>query len=219
MAGGSPTLWGLVISLTGKPELALATVAFALGTFLVVLRHVDVLDSLDRVAVSLTAWFLVVPYLSTADPILLAVAWSAILRRGLVPQRSIGLLVLLVVAANLVPWALYATKEPAVADIRNALVIPVTAALLAVALRRRTVAAAAASAPPMLEFGRVGAAGVRAAHRAARNAPIRKQPRLGAPLTIERGEGFGARPAGRRSRIGLRSGGLIERAGSVARRR
>ena len=137
MAGGAPTLWGLVSMLTGKPELALAIVALALATFLIVLRHVELWDPLDRVAVSLTAWFLFVPYLSTADPIALAVAWCAILRRALMPPRSIGLLIALVFAANLVPWALYATKEPAVADIRNALVIPVTAALLAAALRRR----------------------------------------------------------------------------------
>jgi len=159
MAGGAPTLWGLVASLTGKPELAVATVVFALAAFLVVLRHVDALDSLDRVAVWLTAWLLVLPYLSTADPIVLAVAWCAILRRAVVPRRSIGLLVALGLAANLVPWALYATKEPAVADIRNALVIPVTAALLAVALRRRSVSAIA-SAPEKLDPGRVGAAAV-----------------------------------------------------------
>jgi hypothetical protein len=159
MAGGSPTLWGLALSFTGKPELALATVAFALAAFVVVLRRVDVLDSLDRVAVSVTGWLLVLPYLSTADPIVLAVAWCAILRRALVPRRSIGLLVALVVAANLVPWALYATKEPAVADVRNALVIPVTAALLAVVLKRRSVAATA-GAPQKLEPGRIGAAAV-----------------------------------------------------------
>ena len=48
------------------------------------------------------------------------------------------MIVSLVVAADLVPWVLYVMREPVAppGDIRNALELPVTAALLAFALRR-----------------------------------------------------------------------------------
>jgi hypothetical protein len=148
MAGGAPTLWGLMVSLTGRPEAAFVTVGVALAAFLLALRHQEALDFLDRVAVSVTAWLLVVPYLSSADPIILAVAWCAILRRAVMPRRSIGLLLALVVVASVTPWMLYAMKEPVLADVRNALVIPVTATLLALVLRRPAFSAAHASASP-----------------------------------------------------------------------
>lgn len=44
----------------------------------------------------------------------------------------------LMLAADVIPWALYVMREPVVppGDIRNALEIPVTAMLLAIALRQ-----------------------------------------------------------------------------------
>jgi hypothetical protein len=89
----------------------------------------------------------VVPYLSSADPVLLAVAWCAILRRAVGPPRSTALLRVLVVAATVLPWALYALKDPVGVDVRNGLVIPATAALLAYALRRPVPAVAAQPSP------------------------------------------------------------------------
>jgi hypothetical protein len=47
-------------------------------------------------------------------------------------------MVALVVAADVLPWVLYAMREPVAppGDIRNALELPATAALLAIVLRR-----------------------------------------------------------------------------------
>ena len=137
MAGSSATPWGFVTWITGRSDVAVSAVAIALVAFVVALRGADLRDAIDRVSVALVAWLIVVPYLSSADPILLAVAWCAILRRALQPPRSTRLLVMLIAVATVAPWALYALKEPLVLDVRNGLVIPATAALLAYALRRR----------------------------------------------------------------------------------
>jgi hypothetical protein len=150
MAGSAATPWGFVTWATGRSDVAWAAVGIALLLFAIALRGADLRGTLDRVAVALVAWLLVVPYLSSADPILLAVAWCAILRRSLAPTRSTALLLALVAVASVLPWALYALKEPVVVDVRNGLVIPATAALLAYALRRR---APVAAAPPSPEKG------------------------------------------------------------------
>jgi len=145
MAGSAATLWGFSSWLSGRSGVALATVALAFGLFILALRGVELRGAIDRVAVALVAWLLVVPYLSSADPLLLAIAWCAIARRALAPPRSMTLLLALFGVASVLPWALYALKEPVVVDVRNGLVMPATAALLAYALRRR---AAGGAAPP-----------------------------------------------------------------------
>jgi hypothetical protein len=147
MAGSAATPWGFVNWITGRSDAAWAAVGIAVVLFAVALRGAEIRGALDRVAVALVAWLLVVPYLSSADPILLAVAWCAILRRALAPTRSTALLLALVAVASVLPWALYALKEPVVVDVRNGLVIPATAALLAYALRRRAPDAAAPPSP------------------------------------------------------------------------
>ncbi|HEX9495695.1 MAG TPA: glycosyltransferase 87 family protein [Candidatus Limnocylindria bacterium] len=136
MASTSATPWGFVSWLTGRSDIAFVTVAIALVLFALALRGAELRDPLDRIAVALVGWLLVLPYLSSADPILLAVAWCAILRRA----RSVMLVVGLIAVATVMPWALYALKEPVVVDVRNGLVIPATAALLAYALRQRAAA-------------------------------------------------------------------------------
>jgi hypothetical protein len=147
MAATSATPWGFVSWATGRSDVAFATVAIMLVLFVGSMRGVDLRDPLDRIAVALVAWLLVLPYLSSADPVLLAVAWCAILRRALGPPRSTTLLLALVAVATLLPWALYALKEPVVIDVRNGLVIPATAAVLTYALRRRAPDAAARPSP------------------------------------------------------------------------
>ena len=141
IAGTSATLYGLTTWLSGQAALGLVVVALALGAFTLSLRGTHVSDAVDRVAVAVTMGLLAVPYLSSGDPIVLATAWCAILRRA--GARSIGIVLGLVVAADIVPWLLYAMREPVAppGDIRNALELPVTAALLALALRRRPSAA------------------------------------------------------------------------------
>ena len=135
-AGTLPTLYGFTVWLTGQPSVGVVVVALALAAFVLALRGADISDILDRVAVAVTAGLLAVPYLSSGDPIVLAVAWCAIMRRA--GTRPLAMIIALVVAADLVPWVLYVMREPAAppGDIRNALELPVTAALLAVALRR-----------------------------------------------------------------------------------
>jgi len=147
MAVSAATPWGFVNWITGRGDVAFAAVGIAVVLFAVALRGAEIHVALDRVAVALVAWLLVVPYLSSADPILLAVAWCAILRRALAPARSTALLLALIGVASILPWALYALKEPVVVDVRNGLVIPATAALLAYALRRRAPVAAAPPSP------------------------------------------------------------------------
>lgn len=136
IAGTSATLYGLTTWLSGQGTLALAVVALTLAAFTLPLRGTHVSDAVDRVAVAVTMGLLAVPYLSSGDPIVLATAWCAILRRA--GARPIGIVLGLVVAADIVPWLLYAMREPVAppGDIRNALELPVTAALLALALRR-----------------------------------------------------------------------------------
>jgi hypothetical protein len=147
MAGSSATPWGFVRWATGRTDVAVAVVVIALVLFVLALRGAELRDALDRVSVALVGWLLVVPYLSSADPVLLAVAWCAILRRAVGPPRSTALLRVLVVAATVLPWALYALKDPVGVDVRNGLVIPATAALLAYALRRPVPAVAAQPSP------------------------------------------------------------------------
>lgn len=136
IAGTSATLYGLTTWLTGQTTLGLAVVALALAAFTLSLRGAYVGDAVDRVAVAVTMGLLAVPYLSSGDPIVLAAAWCAILRRA--GARPIGIVLGLVVAADVVPWVLYVMREPVAppGDIRNALELLVTAALLAIALRR-----------------------------------------------------------------------------------
>lgn len=136
IAGTSATLYGFIGWLTGQPTIAIAVVGLALAAYVLALRGAYVSDALDRVAVALTAGLLAVPYLSSGDPIVLAVAWCAVLRRA--GTRPLAMIVSLVVAADLVPWVLYVMREPVAppGDIRNALELPVTAALLVFALRR-----------------------------------------------------------------------------------
>lgn len=138
IATTSATIYGFTMWVSGRTELAIAVALFALGAFALGLRGADIRTPGDRVAVALMAGLLVVPYLSSADPIVLAATWCVILRRS--GPRSLGVVLALVVAADVVPWALYAMRE-AVAppgDVRNALELPVTAALLAIVLRRRS---------------------------------------------------------------------------------
>jgi len=136
IAGTSATLYGLTSWLTGQATLGFVVVAIALAAFTFSLRRTHISDAVDRVAVAVTMGLLAVPYLSSGDPIVLAPAWCAILRRA--GTRPIGIVLGLVVAADVVPWLLYAMREPVAppGDIRNALELPVTAALLAIALRR-----------------------------------------------------------------------------------
>jgi hypothetical protein len=136
IAGTSATLYGFTAWLTGQPTIGFVVVGLALAAFVLVLRGADLSDPLDRVAVAVTAGLLAVPYLSSGDPIVLAVAWCAILRRA--GTRPLAMIVALVATADLVPWVLYVMREPVAppGDIRNALELPVTAALLAFALRR-----------------------------------------------------------------------------------
>jgi hypothetical protein len=136
IATTSATLFGLTMWVTGRAELAIAIVLLAVGAFALGLRGADVRASGDRVAVAITAGLLVVPYISSGDPIVLAAAWCAILRRA--GPRSIGLVLALIGVADVVPWTLYAIREPVAppGDVRNALELVVTAALLAVALHR-----------------------------------------------------------------------------------
>lgn len=136
IAGTSATLYGLMTWSSGQALLGFVAVALATGAFALSLRGADVRDAHERVAVALTIGLLAVPYLSSGDPIVLAAAWCAILRRA--GARRIGLIFGLIVAADLIPWVLYAMREPVAppGDIRNALEIPVTAMLLAIALRQ-----------------------------------------------------------------------------------
>lgn len=136
MAAISATPRGVVSWLTGRSDVATAAILIAAVVFALAMRGAELRDAVDRLAVAIVGWLLVVPYLSSADPVLLAVAWCAILRRALAP-RSAALLGALVGVATVLPWALYALKEPVVGDVRNGLVIPATAAVLAYALRRR----------------------------------------------------------------------------------
>ena len=140
IAATTATLYGFTMWVSGRAELAIAVVLLAVGAFALGLRGADIRGSGDRVAVALTAGLIVVPYGSSGDPIVLAAAWCAILRRA--GPRSIGLVVALIGVADVVPWVLYAMREPVAppGDVRNALALPVTAALLAIALRRRPVA-------------------------------------------------------------------------------
>jgi hypothetical protein len=147
MAGSSATPWGFVSWATGRADVAVVAVVTALVVFVVALRGAELRDALDRVSVALVGWLLVVPYLSSADPVLLAVAWCAILRRAVDRGGSTALLGGLIAAATVLPWALYALKDPVAVDVRNGLVIPVTAALLAYALRGQVPAAAAPPSP------------------------------------------------------------------------
>ena len=147
MAGSSATPWGFVRWATGRTDVAVAVVVIALVVFVVALRRAELRGALDRVSVALVGWLLVVPYLSSADPVLLAIPWCAILRRAVGPPRSTALLRVLVAAATVLPWALYALKDPVGVDVRNGLVIPATAAVLAFALRRPVPAAAARPSP------------------------------------------------------------------------
>jgi hypothetical protein len=135
-AGALPTLYGFTVWLTGQVTTGLIVVGLALAGFFIALRGAYVSDALDRVAVAVTAGLLAVPYLSSGDPIVLAVAWCAILRRA--GARPIAVVVALVVAADVLPWVLYAMREPVAppGDFRNALELPATAALLAIVLRR-----------------------------------------------------------------------------------
>jgi len=144
MATTSATPWGFVVWLSGRADVATAVVIVALAAFALALRAAEISDALDRLAVWLVAWLLVVPYLSSADPILLAVAWCAILRRAGADRST---LIGLIAVATVLPWALYALKEPVVVDVRNGLVIPATAAMLAYALRPRPSVTAAPPRP------------------------------------------------------------------------
>lgn len=136
VAATSATLYGLTTWLTGEPWRGVAVALLATGAFVLALfgRHVS--DALDRVAIALTISLLLVPYLSSGDPIVLAVVWCAVLRRA--GPRPIGTAIALIVVADVVPWLLYAAREAASppGDIRNAIELPIAAALLAVALRR-----------------------------------------------------------------------------------
>ncbi len=136
IAASSATLYGFMTWVSGRSELGIAVVLLALGAFVLGLRGARISDPGDRVAVALTAGLLAVPYLSSGDPIVLAAAWCAILRRA--GPRSIALVLALIGVADLLPWVLYAMREPVAppGDVRNALELPFTAALLAIALRR-----------------------------------------------------------------------------------
>ena len=136
IATTSATLYGFTVWVTGRAEVAIAIVLLAVGAFALALRGADIGASSDRVAVATTAGLLVVPYVSSGDPIVLAAAWCAILRRA--GPRSIGLVLALIGVADVVPWTLYAMREPVAppGDVRNALELLVTAALLAIALHR-----------------------------------------------------------------------------------
>lgn len=138
IAASSATLYGFITWVSGRSELGIAVVMLALGAFVLGLRGARISDPGDRVAVALTAGLLAVPYLSSGDPIVLAVAWCAILRRA--GPRSIALGLALIGVADMVPWVLYAMREPVAppGDVRNALELPFTAALLAIALHRPT---------------------------------------------------------------------------------
>lgn len=138
IAASSATLYGFITWVSGRSELGIAVVLLALGAFVLGLRGARISDPGDRVAVALTAGLLAVPYLSSGDPIVLAAVWCAILRRA--GPRSIALVLALIGVADLVPWVLYAMREPVAppGDVRNALELPLTAALLAVALHRPT---------------------------------------------------------------------------------
>jgi len=147
IAGTSATIYGFTAWLSGAPGLGILITALAVLAFTVALRRISLPDPIDRIAVAVTAGLLAVPYLSSGDPVVLAVAWCAILRRA--GPRQVATLVALVVAADVVPWVLYALREPVAppGDIRNALELPVTAALLVVALRRPPLARPSGSGP------------------------------------------------------------------------
>lgn len=136
LAGTSATLYGFTRWLSGRADLAVLIMLLAAGAFLVSVRGVEIRCPVDRVAVALMAGLLIVPYLSSGDPIVLAVAWCAILRRA--GPASMVFVLALITVADIVPWVLYAMREPVAppGDVRNALELPVTAALLAIALRR-----------------------------------------------------------------------------------
>lgn len=136
MATSAPTVFGFFRWAGGGTELAIGVALAAAGGFLLALRGCDLRRSGDRIAVALVAGLLVIPYVSSGDALLLAAAWCAILAR--VTPRSVRLLLALVAVADVLPWTLYVLRDPLVqpGDVRNALVLPVTAAVLAIALRR-----------------------------------------------------------------------------------
>lgn len=82
IAGTSATLYGLTTWLSGQPAFGLVVVAVAISAFAFSLRWAEVRSALDRMAVALTVGLIAVPYLSSGDPIVLAAAWCAILRRA-----------------------------------------------------------------------------------------------------------------------------------------
>lgn len=147
IAGTSATIYGFTTWLTGQRALGLLMTVVVVLAFALLLRGIALRDPVDRVAVALTAGLLAVPYLSSGDPIVLAVAWCAILRRA--GPRQIAALVALMVAADVLPWLLYLLRDPVAppGDIRNALELPVTAALLVIALRRPPLEWPVASGP------------------------------------------------------------------------
>lgn len=125
VAQASATPWALVNAVTGRADVAFVACLVALTLFGLALRGVPLESGLDRSAVAACAWTLILPYMSGQDLLALVVVWAALLRRGLVA--------LAVAVAVAVPW-IAVRLDPGVG---LGVVVPITAAVLAVALRWR----------------------------------------------------------------------------------
>lgn len=123
LAAVNGSTWALVATVTGRQEAGLFVCAGALALFALAMRGAELRDVVDRLAVAVTAWLLVLPFMTGTDLLVLAVAWCAVLRRG-------GL-ALTVFVSGIVPWVAFRLST----DVGVGIVAPVTAVALAVALR------------------------------------------------------------------------------------
>lgn len=119
----TPTTWALVGRLTGSEIAAIVICLAALALFVLALRGLDLRDRVDRLAVAVSGWSLVLPYMSMADLLVLVVAWCALIRRGA--------LVLAVTVAVVIPWIGFRIDS----EVGLGAVAPATAAALAFVLR------------------------------------------------------------------------------------
>lgn len=120
----SPTTFALVGRLTGSQAAALVLCLAALALFAFALRGVDLRHVVDRLAVAVSGWLLVLPYMSMVDLLVLVVAWCALIRRGA--------LALAVAVGVALPWIGLRIDS----EVGLGVVAPATAAALVFVLRR-----------------------------------------------------------------------------------
>lgn len=130
-----PTAWGLAADAVGDPLWGAALVAIAAATVWLLVRGLR-LRALDVAALSLPLSLFAAPHVWSYDFLVLALPWALIVAAAVGTHGLLraGLLAALVACASVLPWLLYVIAFARVSETFSAVIPPLTALVLALAL-------------------------------------------------------------------------------------